>query len=453
MTDIKFSNLLEFAPEKTEHEMIKMKGFIIIINHRPGAQTVLVESYINHGMVDEELSNMGISHLLEHICTDGWKKCKKNCSTYWKKRGAVMNASTGQTYVNYYIHGLNQYLYELMDYIITISINPNISKGRNEKEKTAVKNELLIHGQNPQLDAYNKLNSLLFSVEGLQLQDDIEIQIKNLNGIDTTLLNKWVSKYYGSGNTLFSITGDFSNKGNPNSKKKILKYFEKKLRSVKKTKIRPYFQNVFQTGISVEYVENPKINNTTIYFSFHSPLFYKDFEVHYISFFKLFVNSSVTSLLMYELREKNELIYNTHMDYYTTPYGTYFTIDIATENSNISEVVERTLKILKIIANGEFPREHLNYVKKAYLVKAENANKNNAWLSNWYSEQYINQFNDITNPTIISHRKLLKKIEKLSKSEFVSFTRKLIIFSNLKIVYNGKKSVSGLHKKVLDWLD
>ena len=93
--------------EKTEHEMIKMKGFVIIINHRPGAQTVLVESYINHGMVDEEQANMGISHLLEHICTDGWKKCKKNCSTHWKKRGAVMNASTGQTYVNYYIHGLN----------------------------------------------------------------------------------------------------------------------------------------------------------------------------------------------------------------------------------------------------------------------------------------------------------------------------------------------------------
>ena len=74
MTDITFSNLLELAPRNTEHEMIKMKGFVIIINHRPKAQTVLVESYINHGMVDEEKNNMGISHLLEHICTDGWKR-------------------------------------------------------------------------------------------------------------------------------------------------------------------------------------------------------------------------------------------------------------------------------------------------------------------------------------------------------------------------------------------
>ena len=86
-----------------------------------------------------------------------------------------------------------------------------------------------------------------------------------------------------------------------------------------------------------------------------------------------------------------------------------------------------------------FQQNILTQVKKAYLVKSENTNKNNAWLSNWYSEQYINQFNDIANPTIISHQKLLKKIEKLSKAEFVSFVRKLIIFSNLKLIYTGKR--------------
>ena len=90
-----------------------------------------------------------------------------------------------------------------------------------------------------------------------------------------------------------------------------MNFFSRKLKNVKKTKILPYYQNVFQPGISVEHVFSNKINNTTIYFSFHSPIFYKDLESHYISFFKLFVNSSVTSLLSPELREKHELIYNT----------------------------------------------------------------------------------------------------------------------------------------------
>ena len=55
------------------------------------------------------------------------------------------------------------------------------------------------------------LNSKLFSIEGLPLQDDINL-ITSLKNIDTKALNKWVSKYYGSGNTLFAVTGDFSNK-------------------------------------------------------------------------------------------------------------------------------------------------------------------------------------------------------------------------------------------------
>ena len=52
------------------------------------------------------------------------------------------------------------------------------------------------------------------------------------------------------------------------------------------------------------------------------------------------------------------------MDYYTTPYGTYFTIDIATENNNISEVIERTLKILKKLLMETFQQNILTLLKK-----------------------------------------------------------------------------------------
>lgn len=451
---IKFSNLLELAPALSEHELVKEKGFLILLNNRPKSKTILVESYINNGNVDEEHDNMGISHLLEHVCTDSWKKCGKNCTDLWKKRGAVMNASTGQTYVNYYIHGLNQYCFELLDYIVSISTNPVVTKKTTEKEKAAVVNELLIHTTHPQIEAYQAVNKNLFSVEGLQLQDDVRLQIDNLKNIDHKMLQKWVNKYYGSGNTLFCVTGDLSDsRNNPNGKKKIISFIKKKLKTVKKEKIRPYYKNVFTPGIKIEHVKNTKIDNTTIFFTFHSPLFFKDVEVHYIEFFKLFVNSGMTSLLMYELREKHKLIYNIQFDHYTTPYGTYITIEISTKNKNIKEVIKKTIHILKKLTDGTFPAEHLNYVKKAFLVKSEIQNKNNAWVSTWYADQYINQLNDILYPTIISHTKLLSNIEKMNKGTFVSFVRKLIIFSNLKLIYTGKVKIGNLEKQIIDWID
>ena len=96
-----------------EHEFIKFNNFIILLNTNKHAKTTLVESYINNGAVDENRENLGISHLLEHICTDGWSKCRNNCSEFWKKRGVILNASTGQTYVNYFIKGLPKLINKL----------------------------------------------------------------------------------------------------------------------------------------------------------------------------------------------------------------------------------------------------------------------------------------------------------------------------------------------------
>ena len=110
------------------HEMFITKSkFIILFNYRKDAKTILVESYINNGTVDENYNNLGISHLLDHVCVDGWKGCKnKSCSKHFKPLGAIINASTGQTYINYWIKGLPEFTNEMLEYILSISTNPDV---------------------------------------------------------------------------------------------------------------------------------------------------------------------------------------------------------------------------------------------------------------------------------------------------------------------------------------
>lgn len=424
------------------HEFHKFNNFIILFNHSTNAKTVLVESYINNGAVDESEENLGISHLLEHICTDGWNKCRNNCSEYWKKRGVILNASTGQTYVNYFIKGLPEFLNEMVDYIVSISTTPIINSNRIKKEKKAVVNELMIHAQHNQLPLYNLLNHMLFSVPGLQKQDDVDFQIENLNKIQTPQLIKWAKKYYGSGNTIISITGNFN-------KSKIKKRIETQLKKYTKHKTRPYYRNVFKAGLDVGFVKNDHIDNTTIFFAFHSPIFYKDLETYYIDFFKEFINSGMTSILMYELREKRDLIYNIQLDNYTTPYGTYLVIETSCKNKNIEKTVKRTIKVLQSLAEGGFSSKHMEYVRKAYLVKKYNACQNNDFISEFYGEQYINQLFNIQNPLIIDPKQMLEKVSKLTKPEFIGFIKKLLIFANVKIAYQGKRQVKKLKEEIL----
>ena len=54
---------------------------------------------------------------------------------------------------------------------------------RTKKEKKAVHNELHMHQTYPANPLYNLMNSMLFRPEGLIVQDDAKLQIKNLKTI------------------------------------------------------------------------------------------------------------------------------------------------------------------------------------------------------------------------------------------------------------------------------
>ena len=41
----------------------------------------------------------------------------------------------------------------------------------------------------------------------------------------------------------------------------------------------------------------------------------------------------------------------------------------------------------------------------------------------------------------------------MTKKQFIDFVNKLLLFENFKIVYNGKRQVPGLEKKVLKWVN
>ena len=59
---------------KKNMELVKINNYTIILIHVPDAQTMYVESVLNHGMASENKFNLGISHLTEHVVASGWKK-------------------------------------------------------------------------------------------------------------------------------------------------------------------------------------------------------------------------------------------------------------------------------------------------------------------------------------------------------------------------------------------
>jgi predicted Zn-dependent peptidase len=425
--------------------IIKINNFKIIYNRVKKSKTTLVEAYINNGSIFETRENAGISHLLEHIVTEGWKKCGGPCSQYWSKRGVTTNASTGQTFVNYYMHGLEKYSDDMMEYIAGIAMKPIMTQKRICKEKKAVRNELLMNKTFPDIEIFDALNKILFKLEGLKLQDDIDHQLKLLSKFNKKDLREWLDTYYVPGNIIFVVSGDISIKS-------IERIFKKKLNKFKENKVMKPQLDIFKVGLHISRVKTSK-KGATVLFAFPSPLSQQNDEIHLIKLFEKLVNSDVTSILFDKLREKENLIYNLQVEEFVYGYGSYIVIKTQCENKDIEKVILFTIEVLKKISSGKFDKtgKLLKSIKELYLVDYYNTCKKDlSSLSTLIGEQYINQINNTNTTKVYDFEEITNKIRKVSSIEFINFVKKLLIFGNLKIIYQSSKEIPNLQSLVQD---
>jgi len=422
------------------NQLIKINNFTIIFN-KTDSETTMVEAYINNGAIYENKENVGISHLLEHIVTEGWKQCDGPCSVYWSKRGVQTNASTGQTYVNYFMHGLKKYSTEMIEYIGGIAMKPLMTSKRLQKEKAAVEQELIMHKTQSELELYNELNKILFNITGLQYQDDLDIQLKLLKHFSLNDIRNWLNKFYMPGNIVFVVSGNIS-------KELVKKTFKKKLKKYKGDSNIQHSLDIFQLGVVIKFVKNTRMTNAKIILAFPSPLSQKDKEIHFIKLFEKLINSDTTSILFRQLREKKDLVYNISIEDSVHGYGSYILIKTQCENKDIIKVINTCLEVLKDLSVGKLKKEKLKHIIELYLVEYYNTCKNNTNISSLLGEQYINQINNIENATIYTYREITEILKNINFDEFITFIKKLLIFANLKIVYQGKQEIPNLQSLV-----
>jgi predicted Zn-dependent peptidase len=427
------------------YEVIKINDFCILLNQVRGSKTCKVEAFIGDGFINETKKTSGIAHLLEHVIADSWKKCyKTGCANFWKKYGVLTTAETELNMVMYYIEGLAVYTDKMINYIISIVTNPNIINKRLKKEKKAITNELLQHSVK-YTKLLDKSNKVLFKNEGLSLCEDRKLQLENLELFDIKILKLWVKKNYCRNNTLFVISGDYK-------RNKVMKQLKKILggRKINADSCHfPNYCNIFNRGLNVTYLKDADKTNTDIIFSFPNYINSPNKTLIYIRFFEIFIGGGVESLLMEELRDKNDLIYNVSVDSKTFPGASCLWIEISTKNKNIKKVVLNTIEVLKRIINGNFSDETMSDLKETFMVTYYSRCLNNDFYTRFYGSQLMNQLHDLDGMTkIYTYEEIANLIAKLKKNEFIDFIKNILNFRNMKVVYQGTKFIKSLKNDV-----
>lgn len=412
------------------YEIIEVEGFSVLLNHMPNSQTCKIEAMIGDGFIRETKKNCGISHFVEHVISESWNKCfKDGCSKFWTDYGAFYNAETTDNVVMYYIEGFIKDINIMLDFICKIVVNPEIPTRRLEKEKKAVINEIM---SDPKVvaDLDDAMNKIIYKNEGLAHNCDRDLQVKNLKKFNTRTVRKWVEDNYCQDNIIFVISGNFDKKSVIKKMKSILKHKKNKKNS------QPESHSIFNLGNSFTHLSAPQKEDATVLFLFPYKYDRPNLHMIYSDFFQMLVGSSIQSIIMFELREKLDLIYTSDAELTTYPSSGLFTLDISTKKQNVNQVIKKTIEILEMISNGKFATKILENLKKQFILTDLQESANNDFYTRFYGLQLMNNLaSSNKNTRIFSYKETVEVIDKLKKKEFVKFIKSILNFDDMKVIY------------------
>lgn len=394
---------------------------------KDNTKIITVQSFILNGFINETKENIGISHLLEHVLSNSYKKCKQyNCYEYLNKIGSNSNASTDNNIINYYATSLIKDTDKILKYIINITINPIFDKKLIEKEKEAVHNELLIALDNPRNAVYNKMNKHFFTVDGLKYMDDNQHSINNLKKFNYDGLMKYYKQHYNYKNIIFVVSGNYDNKY-------ITDIFKQNLphNTLYSSNINYNKMNCFTNKSGIYHIKNLALESTQILLYFPTNLLINSEKIN-----TLFITCYILKDLLFEqLRTHKNLIYHLKLNMNISICGTIVELFVNTKNENVYKVLNGIFNMLNKYKKININNHIIDAAKKRYLVNFYNKKYNVEKYAELYGEQYI--YKQRLNTAILSNEELKNSIINNDTNDIKSITNEVFDFNKCMIVYSN----------------
>jgi predicted Zn-dependent peptidase len=385
-----------------------------------------VECAINAGFINETKETSGVNHLLEHILTDGWKKCGRTSSRLWTDKGVDMNASTDETLLRYHTRGTLTFIDSMVAYITSIATHPVFQLKVLKKEKEAVIDEMATYGSDPE----SKLDQLFnehFYTGGLVYKDDWKLQIKNLQHLDLETVKRVFRENYNPRNLLFIVTGKFNSHH-------VLHVFEREL--AKKplgTVYAPSSCFTMNHGIYFSKEESP---TTTIAIGFPSNVSAHDKDsVHFNT-----LCGVLNDLLFEKLRTELTLVYGVQFSYTMNICGTVVLCSIHVREKHVVECLKALFATLRHYMKALFPSKTLFAARERELF---NYNNHLPYTKD-YLLQFMHQLNE-EKPLIYSRAERVRMVSQVKATTLQRLFQRACVLDHAMMVYQGKRDLK------LDW--
>ena len=362
----------------------RVNGYTILFM-KSKSKTAYVSAIIANGYCNEEKSDIGINHLLEHMLLQSWKKCKqKPCELYWMSKPVFFNGFTTMTQMKYFIDGMSHELPGMLEYIIEIITQPFILQKGLSAEKKIVINEMNQRINSSDYGFNQIVLNTLYTLPGLQQANNYLLQKKNVDNISLKDLVEYHKQNYNSSNTYFVVSGDF----NPAH---VLSVFENKLKVVTSPVASSNIpsKNPFSYQSKLFFVQNKtdEAKNGGVKFNIFFPM---DIHMNNELLQQLLITCSIIEKELYNiLRIEHQLIYSISVQCATYYYGSVVEITGSCTDMNIVKILKYIIAYLREKKIKYVDQKLVNNGKNLLLLYRNNHIKNPMEIAEFYESQYI----------------------------------------------------------------
>lgn len=332
---------------------ILKNGLRVVTEYIDHVNSISVGVMVQNGSRNEDISNNGISHFIEHMFFKGTeKRTSKEIVQEIENLGGQINAYTSKEATCYYIKALDTHIGISLDILSDMIIHSKFDDEEIKKEQGVVIEEINMSEDTPEdvLDDNQSLaifgdNPLAYPILGT---------VDNIKSFNNDKLKKFVKSHYGPKNSVISVCGKFD-------EKELLKLIEEKFEPWEGDK------NYTPTYDQPILLNNTKYTNKQIE-QVHISLALKGLPyAHEKSYALLLLNNvfggGASSILFQKVREELGLCYTIYS--YAQPY-----LGVGINSIYTGLIKESADKALEVINN-----ELKNFASKGISKEILNINK------------------------------------------------------------------------------
>lgn len=368
-------------------EVYKLEnGHTIVLAHKEGG-LVNVSSWVKTGSINENNSNNGISHFLEHLMFKGTNKHQAgDFDRILEAKGAIVNAATWKDYTFYYVTlpkgENNKDFYEAIELHADMMLDPilpeheigavfniNDANVKDKRERHVVIEEIRMRQDQPWTKVYNACNSSMYTNH--PYKRDVIGTPEIISQVTQKEIMEYYESFYTPENITTIIVGDFDNQVILD---KVINEFEGKWHNEKTSQI---LKEIDSPISETKYVEqNAQINSAFMMFGYLGPIACDLKNSTALEMLSIILGDGTSSRLYQNLIEKQpEQIFNLiNSEHYQFKDGDNFFIQANFNPEKKTQAIELIKKEIEELQNNLVSeREFLKAKKKIKSQFAHNA--------------------------------------------------------------------------------